>query len=217
MFTGIIEEVGIVRELRYTPGGASVVLAAPGITPHIKVGDSISVDGVCLTATRVEYDSFWCDISEETMRVTSFKELQRGKAVNLERALILGGRLGGHLVQGHVDGVGKLIAKETRGQGYEMAFDFPPFLERYLIYKGSVAVNGISLTIAMLEKNFFSVAIIPHTYQSTNLRFLKIGDPVNLEADLIGKYLERFFQFGLKPKDGSGARLSEEYLREQGF
>jgi riboflavin synthase len=217
VFTGIIEEIGVVQELHFSQEGATITLSAATIAPHLKTGDSISVDGVCLTATRVGGDFFSCDISAETLRVSSFKNAKRGSRVNLERSMMLGGRLGGHFVQGHVDGVGRLITKKPSGEGHEMTFDFPQALERYLIYKGSIAVNGISLTIASLGKDSFSVAVIPHTYESTNLGQLKIGDAVNLEADMLGKYFERFFQLGLSPGEKPGTKLTAEYLKSQGF
>ncbi len=217
MFTGIIEEIGIIKELRFLSAGATIVLSALRIAPHLKIGDSVSVDGVCLTATRVGADSFSCDISAETLRVSCFREAKPGRQVNLERSLMLGDRLGGHLVQGHVDGLGRLAAKKPSGQGYEMSFEFPRALERYLIYKGSIAVNGISLTIAALGRDSFSIAVIPHTYESTNLSRLKLGDAVNLEVDVLGKYFERFFQLGVAPGEKPGVQLTAEYLKIQGF
>jgi len=217
VFTGIIEEIGIVQELHFSQEGATITLSAATIAPQLKTGDSVSVDGVCLTATRVGEGYFSCDISAETLRVSGFKSAKRGTRVNLERSLMLGDRLGGHFVQGHVDGMGRLTARKPSGEGYEMSFDFPQALERYLIYKGSIAVNGISLTIASLGKNSFSVAVIPHTYGSTNLSQIKIGDAVNLEVDMLGKYFERFFQLGLTPGEKPGAKLTAEYLKSQGF
>ncbi len=129
---------------------------------------------------------------------------------------MLGDRLGGHFVQGHVDGVGRLVSKNRSGEGWEMSFDFPPELERYLVYKGSITVNGISLTLSSLGKNTFSVAVIPHTLESTNLNQLGIGDLVNLETDILGKYFERFFQLGLIQRENS-SKMTVEYLKDQGF
>jgi riboflavin synthase len=137
--------------------------------------------------------------------------------INLERAMAVGDRLGGHFVQGHVDGVGRLTAKTATGQGFQMSFEFPNALERYLVFKGSIAVNGISLTISALEKESFSVSIIPLTWKSTNLNLLAIGDLVNLEVDILGKYFERFFDLGLAQSQKSGSKLSPEYLKSQGF
>ncbi len=217
MFTGIIEEVGVIQELRFVSEGATITLAASAIAPGIKIGDSISVNGVCLTATRVGPNSFLCDISSETLRRSNLKQAKQGTRVNLERSLMVGDRLGGHFVLGHVDDVGRLTAKTASGEGFEMAFDFPRALERYLVYKGSIAVNGISLTISSLKKDSFSVAVIPHTFQATNLNMLMIGDLVNLEVDILGKYFERFFQLGLTSGEKAGSKLTSEYLKSQGF
>lgn len=217
MFTGIIEEVGTIRDLRFMSQGATITVAAERIAAGLKTGDSISVNGVCLTATRMGSDFFVCDISAETLRVSSYKQAKQGNRVNLERSLMVGDRLGGHFVLGHVDGIGRLIAKMTSGEGFGMSFDFPRELERYLVYKGSISVNGISLTISSLVKGVFSVAVIPHTFESTNLNELIIGDRVNLEVDILGKYFERFFQLGLQQDQRSGAKISSEYLKDQGF
>jgi riboflavin synthase len=216
MFTGIIEEVGTIQELRFISEGAVLTAAARIVPSDLKIGDSIAVNGVCLTATRTGQGSFSCDISAETLRLSSFKQARQGSKINLERSMMLGGRLGGHFVQGHVDGVGELASKTRSGEGWEISFEFPRDLERYLVYKGSIAVDGISLTIAALEKNSFSVAVIPHTLESTNLNHLGIGDPVNLEVDILGKYFERFFQLGLIQGEKS-TKLTVEYLRDQGF
>lgn len=216
MFTGIIEEVGTIQELRLAAEGATITIGAGAIAPGIRIGDSISVNGVCLTATRTGTDFFSCDISAETLRLSSFKQAKQGSKVNLERSLMIGDRLGGHFVLGHVDAVGALKSKKPSGEGFEMSFDFPRQLERYLVYKGSIAVNGISLTISALEGESFSVAVIPHTYSFTNLGQLRIGDLVNLEVDVLGRYFERFFQLGLTGRT-SGSKLTPEYLKEQGF
>jgi riboflavin synthase len=216
LFTGIIEEVGTINELRLAAEGATITIGARAIAPGIRIGASMSVDGVCLTATRTGTDFFSCDISAETLRLSSFKQAREGSKVNLERSLMIGDRLGGHFVLGHVDAVGTLHAKRPSGDGFEMSFDFPRQLERYLVYKGSIAVNGISLTISALERESFSVAIIPHTYASTNLGQLRIGDLVNLEVDVLGRYFERFFQLGLTDRT-STPKLTPQYLKEQGF
>jgi len=217
VFTGIIEEVGIIQELRFLSQGATVTVGAELSSRGLKIGDSVAVNGVCLTATRLGAGFFVCDISAETLQVSTFRQMKQGNRVNLERSLMVGDRLGGHFVQGHVDGVGRLISKTLSGAGFEVSFEFPRELERYLVYKGSISVNGISLTIASLSSGIFSVAVIPHTFESTNLNQLIIGDLVNLEVDILGKYFERFFQLGLKPNERSGSKVTSEYLREQGF
>jgi riboflavin synthase len=215
MFTGIIEETGTVQHLSVASQGATLMIAGARIIPGLKPGDSVAVNGVCLTVTECDSGMFSCDLSAETLERTALRCLTQGSAVNLERPLAIGDRLGGHFVTGHVDGVGSLISRNPSGQGSIMAFGYPPELERYFVYKGSVAVDGISLTIASLGQRCFSVAIIPYTLDATNLRDLRAGASVNLEVDLLGKYLERFFQLGLAGKPSAG--LTEEYLKEQGF
>jgi len=217
VFTGIIEEIGTIQEIRFMHEGAVITIAAAGILPGLKIGDSVSVNGVCLTTTSVGADSFSCDISAETLRLSSFKKVKRGLKVNLERPLMIGGRLGGHIVQGHVDGVGRLLGRIPSGKGSELSFYFPRELERYLVYKGSIAVHGVSLTIASLEKESFTVAAIPLTLEATNLSQLNVGDPVNLEVDILGKYFERFFQLGIAMNEKSDSKISLEHLQSQGF
>jgi riboflavin synthase len=217
VFTGIIEEVGGLQELRNGTRGAVVNVAATKCISDLKIGDSIAVNGVCLTATHIGATNFLADISQETLRISSFSQLKQGARVNLERALKVGDRLGGHIMQGHVDGVGRLVSRERSGDGWEVFFGFPRELERYLVYKGSISVNGISLTIASLSGGVFSVAVIPHTFESTNLSQLTSGNLVNLEVDILGKYFERFFQLGIQQNEKGGSRLTSEYLKEQGF
>lgn len=217
MFTGIIEEVGTIQDLRTASQGAVITVAARQVTSGLKIGDSIAVNGVCLTATRIEPEFFVCDISAETLRISSLRQAKRGSRVNLERALMVGDRLGGHIVQGHVDGVGRFVSKAASGDGFEMTFEFPRELERYLVHKGSISVNGISLTISSLSRSTFGVAVIPHTLEATNLHQLIAGDPVNLEVDILAKYFERFFQLGLTRDERGGSKLTPEYLKEQGF
>ena len=186
----------------------------------MKIGDSIAVNGVCLTAVRVGEEFFACDLSMETLQRSSLRHARQQTIVNLERPMVLGGRLGGHLVQGHVDGVGELISAIPGGDGIDLRISYPAELQRYLIHKGSVAVDGISLTVASLQNGSFAVAAIPHTFKATNLKFLKSGDPVNLEVDILGKYFERFFRLGLRPGEvvpSTDSKLTADYLKEQGF
>jgi riboflavin synthase len=217
VFTGIIEEIGVIQELRFVSDGAVITIGAREIAPSLEIGDSVSVNGVCLTATRLGGGAFVCDISGETLQHSSFKLVKQAARVNLERSLKVGDRLGGHFVLGHVDGIGRLASIKPSGSGFVMHFAYPGELDRYLVYKGSIAVNGISLTIASLEQSSFSVAVIPHTYEFTNLRELNGGDPVNLEVDVLGRYFERYFQLGLSARDKAGAGLTSEYLKSQGF
>jgi len=217
LFTGIIEETGLIRSLHPAAGGAQIQIEAGGIASGLKPGDSVAVNGICLTVREAAGRRFTCDVSPETLRRSSLGRAGDGALVNLERPLAVGDRLGGHIVQGHVDGVGKLISSAASGEGVEMRFSFPTEMERYFVSKGSVAVDGISLTVASLKGNSFVVAIIPHTYRATNLHRLKPGDEVNLEGDILAKYFERFFELGLGRDPGQGRGLTVDKLREQGF
>ena len=215
MFTGIIETLGTIDAIRSTGAGASITIGSPAIAGELKVGDSIAVNGVCLTATTCSSTGFTCDLSVETLARSSFSRARAQTRVNLERALLVGSRMGGHFVQGHVDGMGRLRSTVPSGDGFVMTFEHPADLERYVVSKGSIAVDGISLTIAGIESACFSVSVIPHTLKVTNLGFLHPGDSVNLEADLLAKYFERFIELGLTAHKGS--KVNAEYLREQGF
>jgi riboflavin synthase alpha subunit len=190
MFTGLVEALGEVESL--TPDGAGwrLVLGVPaGLAAEAVVGDSVAVSGVCLTAVRVETARLAFDLAEETLRVTTLGELRPGDAVNLERPLALGGRLGGHLVLGHVDGVGRVTGLAPEGAGRRLTVEPPSTLRPLLIPKGSVAVDGVSLTIAEVRPDGFGVALIPHTLEATTLGRRAVGTRVNLEMDMIGKYV----------------------------
>jgi len=215
MFTGIIEDLGVVRALRPEPDGASLTVAAERIAGDLRQGNSVAVNGVCLTVTELGAETFSCDLSAETLRRSTLGRTRAGMPVNLERPLAVGDRLDGHFVLGHVDGTGRLVSKVPAGGGCTMSFEFPRELERYLVYKGSIAVDGISLTVASLEADTFTVAIIPHTLQVTNLKDLNPGNDVNLETDILGKYVERFFQAGMTRENSP--KLTFEYLKERGF
>ncbi len=194
MFTGIVEELGSISSFDLHADGAKISIAAKVVTEDTKDGDSIAVNGVCLTAREVTPDGFSADVSEETLRRSTLGGLATGSRVNLERALTFASRLGGHIVQGHVDGRGKFISAISGGgqeDFYTVRIGFPPELACYLVHKGSVSVEGISLTIAELGADFFDIAVIPKTWELTNLSSLKPDDPVNLEVDIIAKYVER--------------------------
>ena len=191
MFTGIIEELGSVRSIDERGENARIVIDAHIVTEGTNHGDSIAVNGVCLTALDIKPDSFAADVSRETLSRSTLGRLQPETPVNLERAVTPATRLGGHIVQGHVDGRGQFLAVEDHGESWTVKIKYPPELARYLIFKGSVAVEGISLTIAGLTGEYFDIAIIPKTWEVTNLSQLKPGDDVNLEVDVIGKYVER--------------------------
>lgn len=212
MFTGIIEETGIVKSFSRDSNGATVVVECKKILEDIHLGDSISINGVCETVINFSSDSFSARVSDETLSVTTFESLKVGDRVNLERALSLNSRLGGHIVSGHVDCVGKFVGKEQLTDFYNLEFEIPKEQSKYVVYKGSVTVNGISLTIANVEENVFKVAIIPHTYENTNLSLLRLGDYVNIETDILGKYVEKL----LSVRD-NGTNISMNFLQENGF
>ena len=196
MFTGIIEELGKVRSVETRGQNARILIDATTVTQGTNNGDSIAVNGVCLTALDVRSDSFAADVSHETLIRSTIGSLRSGVNVNLERAVTPATRLGGHIVQGHVDGRGEFVSLEDLGESWTLRFLYPKELGRYLVFKGSIAVEGISLTIAALAESYFEVAIIPKTWAVTNLSQLKPGDPVNLEVDVIAKYVERLLAAG---------------------
>jgi riboflavin synthase len=191
MFTGIIEELGRVREVEKRGEDARIVIEARTVTEDSGNGDSISVNGVCLTALDVQTDSFAADVSKETLLRSTLGSLSAGSPVNLERAVTPVTRLGGHIVQGHVDARGKFLGSESHGESWTFRIAYPKEVARYLVFKGSVAVEGISLTIAALTDDYFEIAVIPKTWEVTNFSQLKPGDEVNLEVDVIAKYVER--------------------------
>ena len=196
MFTGIIEELGKVRTVEKRGENARIVIEAHLVTDGTNNGDSIAVNGVCLTALDVQADSFAADVSHETLIRSTIGILEPDSAVNLERSVTPATRLGGHIVQGHVDARGEFLSVEDLGESWTVRIGYPPELGRHLVFKGSIAVEGISLTIAALTQEYFEVAIIPKTWEVTNLSELRPGDPVNLEVDIIAKYVERLLTMG---------------------
>jgi riboflavin synthase len=212
MFTGLIEDTGRVASLqrRGEAGFLAVETALP--TAEIAIGDSVAVNGACLTVTAISLHTLTFDVSPESLSRTTIGKLRSGSAVNLERALRLGDRLGGHIVSGHIDCAGQLIRAENRAGNHQLQFTLPPEHARYLVEKGSVTIDGISLTINAVSQDGFSVNIIPHTYSSTTLGQLKVGDRVNIETDIIGKYVERL----TSPWKSEG-RLNMKTLAENGF
>ena len=216
MFTGIVEELGTIRAIRR--GGSSAVLSigAGTILDDLKVGDSVAVNGVCLTATQVDGGGFTADVMHETLDRSSLARLAPGDMVNLERAMAAGGRFGGHIVSGHIDATGTITDRRRDDNAVWYTVSAPAALLRYVVEKGSIAIDGISLTVAAVEADRFSVSVIPHTAAVTVLGGKRPGDPVNLEADLIGKYVEKL----LRPVQAPPARrsaLSLEFLAEHGF
>jgi riboflavin synthase len=205
MFTGIIEELGSVKSVEPRGEDARIVIAANLVTEDIRDGDSIAVNGVCLTALDIQKDSFAADVSRETLNRSTLGRLKLGARVNLERSVTPATRLGGHLVQGHVDARGKFLGAEAHGGSWTVRIAYPAEVARYLVFKGSVAVEGISLTIAELDDDHFAIAIIPKTWEVTNFSQLQPGDEVNLEVDVIAKYVERIMLFS-QTKELSGRR-----------
>lgn len=202
MFTGIIEELGRVRSVEQRGENARIVIEARTVTEETKHGDSIAVNGVCLTALDIKPDSFAADVSRETLDRSTLGRFKPGTPVNLERAVTPATRLGGHIVQGHVDARGKFLSSEDLGGSWIVRISYPREIAQYLVIKGSVAVEGISLTIANLGDDYFEIAVIPKTWEVTNFSQSQPGDEVNLEVDVIAKYVERILNFSRIPTIG---------------
>jgi len=194
MFTGLVEEIGLCEDLQRSAGSARLMIQAPGISCGVKIGDSISVNGCCLTAISIREGVMAFDLLDETLQRTNLKGLISGRKINLERSLLADGRLGGHFVQGHVDATIPVVAILQQGSDLRIDFKVPPEFAAYVAYKGSVAINGVSLTIAEVTADSFAVWIIPHTATHTNLGDLRVGDLVNLECDMLAKYAARIMQ-----------------------
>ena len=220
MFTGIIEEIGIVKEFKKGKSDALVIVECQKILEGTKIGDSISINGVCQTVTALDKTSFSAQISSETLAVTTFSSLKAGEQVNLERALTLSARLGGHIVTGHIDSIAKIIKIEKKSDFYNLKLAVEKEFIKYIAKKGSVAINGISLTIAEVFSNEFEVAIIPHTFENTNLKALKVGSFVNIEFDILAKYVEKILLTGnnnFGTSVGTTSNVDENFLKENGF
>lgn len=210
MFTGIIEETGVVQSFKKSEN-ASITIECKNVLEGTKIGDSIAIDGVCQTVTELTSNSFSAQISNETLSVTTFQNIKVGAKVNLERALTLSSRLGGHIVSGHVDGLGKIKSIEKSLDFYNVKFEIDNSLTKYIAKKGSITINGISLTIADINSNEIKIAIIPHTFENTNLKHLKNGDFVNIEVDILAKYVENFLS------TNNNSVINENFLKENGF
>jgi riboflavin synthase len=215
MFTGIIEEVGRVDALSRRGTSALLEVQAVKVLEGMQLGDSIAVNGVCLTVRRQSFAGFQAELSQETLNRSSFGALKMGSLVNLERPLLPTSRLGGHFVQGHVDAVGKVLAIRADGEFAVWKFLLPAAVGRYVVEKGSIAVDGISLTVASLMGSAFEVALIPHTLENTNFRTRQIGDAVNLECDVLAKYVESMLK--QKKTRPAKSQLTEEYLKDRGY
>ena len=217
MFTGLIEEVGRVRALVRRGGGARITVEAVRILEDVREGDSVAVDGACLTVAALDPTGFQADVSPETLERTTLGEFGPGRPVNLERALAAGGRLGGHLVTGHVDGVGVLAGRRRRGNALILTLEAPAEVLAVSVAKGSVAVDGVSLTLNHVGEGTFSVAVIPHTAARTTLGDKAVGSRVNLESDLIGKYVARLLGRWAGPGGSAPPGIDREFLSRHGF
>lgn len=206
MFTGIIEEIGEISSITKS----TITIKSKTVLEDAKLGDSIAVNGVCLTIVNLKKDEFTANVSEETFKITNFSELKSGDFVNLERALSLSSRLGGHIVTGHIDTVGEIASIIDKNEFYDLSVKFDKNFENYVVKKGSITINGISLTIADINNNTVSVAIIPHTFNNTILKTLKSKDSVNIEFDILAKYVEK----NLSTKNNS---ITMNFLEENGF
>lgn len=210
MFTGIIEQIGIVAALIRGSQSAKLAISASKILEDSKVGDSISVNGVCLTATHIRRNFVEFDLAFETLKNTTLGELKIGDQVNLEKALLISGRLGGHLVTGHIDGVGEIKNKVSSGEGFDLYLSIPSEILRYLVPKGSIAINGVGLTVTDFRDGLLRVSIVPHTAKTTTFGECRVGDKINIEVDLLSKYIEKHLK-------GEPKGISEETMVRVGF
>ncbi|HXF05894.1 MAG TPA: riboflavin synthase [Blastocatellia bacterium] len=215
MFTGIIEAMGLLRRRTVRPSGARLTIETGAFAEELAPGASIGVNGVCLTVVECEGGTFTADLSEETLRRTTLGKLAIGSPVNLERPVAVGGRLGGHIVQGHVDATATLLQKVGSIEGQVHRYSLPRKLQRYVVSKGSIAVDGVSLTVADLGEQWFAVALIPETLKRTTLGRLEVGDEVNLEVDILAKYVERLLTARLTTSEAT--ELTVERLKELGY
>lgn len=214
MFTGIVEEVGKIARIEKNGVTGKLSIIADTVLEGTKIGDSIAVNGVCLTVTSLKGDSFTADVMGETFRRSSLGDLQVGSVVNLERAMPADGRFGGHIVSGHIDGMGEIISIEPEGTAVWYTLSAPAKILQGIVEKGSIAIDGISLTVARITAKDFAVSIIPHTGGNTILSHKKAGDKVNLENDIIGKYVQKFLQPQEEQKE---SHITEDFLRGYGF
>ena len=216
MFTGIVEEIGEIKGIKNGEKSSKLIVKADKVLDKTKIGDSICTNGVCLTVTDINGDSFEADVMAETLRRSNLGKLSIGSKVNLERALSLETRLGGHIVSGHIDGIGEVISLVKEDNATWVSIKASKELLKYIVFKGSIAIDGLSLTVAYVDSEIFKVSIIPHTGDETILLKKKRGETVNLECDVIGKYVEKLL--GLASKEESKkSSISEEFLRENGF
>ncbi len=213
MFTGLIEETGTINEIQLSPQGAEIKISAQRVFDDLKIGDSISVNGVCQTVTKIQNNIFTVFASHETLSLTTFNNLSKNDEVNLERAMRADSRFGGHIVSGHVEdtGITESIIKE--GNSIRFSFSASKDIMKYIVHKGSVTINGVSLTVCKVDKNNFDVTVIPHTFENTTFKNLKKGDKVNIETDILAKYVESF----MIKKNNVDSIITEDFLKEHGF
>lgn len=202
MFTGIIEEIGVIKGFTKNSNGALIIVGCSSVLEGTKIGDSIAINGCCQTVVSISTNSFSADVSHETLRISTLENFKTGDNVNLERALTPSTRMGGHIVQGHVDCKAKYLGN--------MTFEIPENEAKYVVYKGSITLNGVSLTVADVKRNIFSIAVIPHTLENTTLKDLKHGDFVNIETDILGRYVEKFLST-------QNNNITTDFLQENGF
>lgn len=217
MFTGIIEEIGTVRRIERGAAGARLTIAAKTVLEGTKLGDSIATNGVCLTVVAMTADSFSADVMAESLRRSSLGALQSGSPVNLERAMPMNGRFGGHIVSGHIDGTGTIASQKREDNAVWVTVNTSASLLRYIVEKGSIAIDGVSLTVAAVDQTGFSVSIIPHTGAQTILLDKKPGETVNLECDVIGKYVEKLLAPYAPAEKSTSSSITMEFLAQHGF
>lgn len=219
MFTGLIEELGTILSVASGTKSSVLIVKANKVLEDVKIGDSISTNGVCLTVTHFTKDSFTVDVMPETIQRSNLKYVKSGSIVNLERALRVGDRLGGHMVSGHIDGLGTVKSIERDDNAIWYTIEAAPSILKYIIEKGSVALDGISLTVAMCDMKQFKVSIIPHTHSVTTLAQRKVGDQINVECDAFGKYVERISAFGNvdNSMENDTSKINMDFLRNNGF
>jgi riboflavin synthase len=215
MFTGIIEHLGTVDSLKVHEAGGRLTVHAPTVASRLAVANSIAVDGCCLTVTKLDGERFSADLSTETLRKTSLGGWSKGTRVNLEQPMTAGKEFGGHFVQGHVDTIGRVTRLEAEGKNWWYGVEVPESFAKYIVPQGSISIDGISLTVARWNARVAEVAVIPFTYEHTNIKDKKIGDATNLEGDVLGKYVERYLQ--ARADANAASRLTIEDLVQQGF